>query len=116
MSPRDSIRVNVFKDSAEPFTELLNEHQIEYYGVALNTSGPINAGEMIEIIKTIGNASVWPALATVIVAFLKARKSRKIIIQTKDNQIFHAEGYSVKEISKVLENAHKITAIETKKT
>lgn len=115
MTHMETLRVNVFKDSQEPFTQLLIENKIEYYVVALNSFGPVNAGEILEIVKTVGNAALWPSLATVIVAFIRARKSRKIIIQTKDNQIFHAEGFSVEEISKMLENAKNITAIETKK-
>lgn len=115
MTSMDTLRVNVFRDSHEPFTNLLKENKIEYYGIALNSFGPVNAGEILEIIKTVGNTALWPSLATVVVAFIRARKSRKIIIQTKDNQILHAEGFSVEEISKLLENARDITVIDTSK-
>ncbi|HEY6874711.1 MAG TPA: hypothetical protein VI298_18480 [Geobacteraceae bacterium] len=115
MTPMDSIRVHVFRDSHDPFTQLLDQNDIEYYGVALNSCGPMNAGEMLEIVKTVGNAALWPSLATVIVAFIRARKSRKVMITTKDNKIFHAEGYSVEEISQILHEARSITAIDTKK-
>jgi hypothetical protein len=114
MTPMDSIRVNVFRDSHDPFTQLLDQNDIEYYSVALNSYGPMNAGEMLEIVKTVGNAALWPSLATVIVAFIRAQKSRKVIITTKDNKVFHAEGFSVEEISQILHEARSITAIDTK--
>ena len=110
----ETLRAYVFKDSQEPFTQLLGENNIEYYYVAFNSFGPVNAGEALAIIKTIGDAAFWPSLATVIIAFIRARKSRKVIIQTKDNQIFHAEGFNVQEISKLLEEAKNITVIDTK--
>lgn len=115
MAQIDNIRVHVFRDSCDPFTQLLVQHNIEYYGVALNSCGPMNAGEMLEIVKTVGDAALWPSLATVIVAFIGARKSRKVMITTKDNKVFHAEGYSVEEISQILHEARSITAIDTKK-
>jgi len=115
MAPMDSIRVHVFRDSYDPFTQLLDQNNIKYYGVALNSSGPMNAGEMLEIVKTVGNATLWPSLASVIVAFIRARKSRKVTITTKDNKIFHAEGYSMEEISQILHEARSITAIDTEK-
>ena len=115
MAPRGTLRVNVFRDSEEPFIRLLDEKGIKYYCVSLNSYGPVNTGEILEIVKAVGNASIWASLATVIVAFIRARKSRKIIIQTEDNNVFHAEGYSVEEIAKLLENAENITVIEARK-
>lgn len=115
MTPMDSIQVHVFRDSRDSFTQLLDQNDIGYYGVALNSYGPMNAGEILEIVKAVGNAALWPSLATVIVAFIRVRKTRKVIITTKNNMIFHAEGYSVEEISQILHEARSITAIDTKK-
>jgi hypothetical protein len=56
---------------------------------------------------------MWSALAAVVCAYLKNKRSRKIIITTKDNTVVHAEGLSQAEVERVLEKAKSLTAIET---
>lgn len=115
MAPRNTLRVNVFRASEEPFMRLLDEKGIKYYCVSLNSYAPANLGEVLEIVKAVGNASIWASLAAVIVAFIRSKKSRKVIIQTEDNKVIHAEGYSAEEITKLLENAKNLTVIDAKK-
>lgn len=68
--------------------------------------------ETLEIIKTIGSANFWPALATVVVAFINRKKDRKVIITTKENTVVHVEGMSTSEIESILQEARNITAID----
>lgn len=70
---------------------------------------------VIEIVQAVGNAAMWGALATVLVAFINSRRGRKVIITTKDNIIVHAEGLSPKELEQVLEHAKNLTAIDPTK-
>ncbi len=72
------------------------------------------AGEAVEILKAVGAASFSPSLAAIIVQWLKARSSRKIILQTKDMKVVHLEGYTADEIVRLLELAQNVTVIETK--
>jgi hypothetical protein len=106
----DSIRVYVFKYSKTNFLELLRKNEIEHSEIQLFPAGTIvNSADAIEIIKAVGGASVIPALATVLVQWLKNKSSRKIIVQTKEKDVIHLEGYSIKEIESFLEKAENIT-------
>ena len=72
----------------------------------------MNAGEWIEIAKA---SAPLAAIATVAVAWIRARASRKVIITLDDNTILHAEGLSVDEVERLLPKAKTIAALETKK-
>jgi hypothetical protein len=110
---KESIRVNVFKYSKINFIELLRENEIEYFERNLFPAGTIvKTGETIEIIKAVRELSIIPSLAAVIVQWLKNKSSRKIILQTKEKNIIHLEGYSIEEIEGFLEKAENITAIQ----
>lgn len=106
----ESLELHLFKDSFGPFTTLLNEHSVKYQmrqarsGVSMASSG------VVELLQA---ASLFPSLAVVICAFLKNKRSRKVIITTKDNLVVHAEGLNEAELTKVLEQAKNLTAIET---
>ena len=62
-----------------------------------------------------GLAAMWGALAAVIVAFIKSRRGRKVIITTNDNTVVHAEGLSMSELERVLEHTKSLTAIDPSK-
>lgn len=110
----ERIIIITFRNSKESFISLL-----EQYGIAFTELLPPNgtivaAGEIIEILKAVGAASIFPSLATVAVQWLKARSSRKLMLQTKDKQVIHLEGYSAEEVAALLEQANSLTVIETK--
>jgi len=110
---KDTIKVALFKDSKESFLSLLKENDIAYTERTVRPGVVMAAGETIEIIKALGEASLFPALATVIVQWLRARSSRKIIVQTKDKQVVHLQGYSVSDAERVLKSAESFSAIDT---
>ena len=106
----ESIRVSFFKSSREPFLDLLKTHEIEFVTHQPPIGVPMAAGEWVEVLKSL---SISAPLATVVVAFLKHRHSRKIIITTKDKTVVHAENLTHEELVHILENAKNLTAIET---
>lgn len=108
----ETLPVHVFKDSFGPFITLLNEHHVKYTMRDVRSGVQMASSGVIEVLQS---AAMWGALAAVIVAFLKNRRSRKVIITTKDNTVVHTEGLSVKEIETVLSQAKNLTAIETEK-
>jgi Effector Associated Constant Component 1 len=69
----------------------------------------MNSGEVVEILSV-----AIPAVATVFVAWLNTRQTRKIIITLNDNTIVHVEGRSVAEVEKLLIIAKTIVAIDAK--
>jgi len=111
----ETLPVHLFKESFGPFLALLNEHHVKYQLRQVRAGTPMASGEVLEIVRAIGNAAIWGALATVVVAFINSRRGRKVIITTKDNTVVHAEGLSPAELERVLEQAKSLTAIDANK-
>jgi hypothetical protein len=65
------------------------------------------------VIEILLSPYMWGALPTVIVAFLKYRNSRKVIITTRDGQIIQAEGLNSEELKHLLKQAESVAVIET---
>ena len=107
----DSLPVHVFKDSFGPFVALLNEHKVQYSIQEARAGVPMASSGIIEILQS---PAMWAALAVVVVAFIRVRAGRKIIITTKDNTVVHAEGLTAKELEQVLVRAKSLTAIASK--
>lgn len=108
----DTLKIHLFKDSFDPMLELLNEHDIKYQMQGQRAGVISNSSMVVEIIQS---PAAWGALATVLVAFLKYRSGRKVMITTKDNKIIHVEGLTAKELEKYLEEAKWLTAIDPNK-
>jgi hypothetical protein len=69
----EKLKIITFKNSKESFISLLKQNGITFKEL-LPQSGTIMAyGEIIEILKTVGAASIFPSLATIAVQWLKAR-------------------------------------------
>lgn len=112
-----TLMLEFFKDSQDSFLGDLESASI-IYKINIPKPGFYASGGTAEIILALGEASAFVSLATVIVHWLKFRASRKVMIQTTEKKviIMEAEGYSQKEISKILVDAEKITVIDTKPT
>lgn len=107
--------VHLFRDSFGPFLSLLNENGIKYQMHEIRAGVPMASGGTLELVHAVGNAAFWASLATVVVAFINSRRSRKVIITTKDGTVVHAEGLSPKELEQVLQKAQNLTAFDTNK-
>jgi hypothetical protein len=107
----ETLPIHVFRDSFGPIIKLLNENDFRYSMQQTRSGVPMNSSGVIELLQS---AAMWSALAAVVVAFIKGRSSRKIIITTKENTVVHAEGLSLDELKEVLKQAKSLTAIETK--
>lgn len=106
------IPVHVFRDSAASFTEALSANGVEFSRHIQLSEAPMAAGWIIDVFSAVKEATPWGALAVVIVSWLRAKASRKIIITQKDNTIVHAEGMSVDDVIIILEKAKDVAAIE----
>jgi hypothetical protein len=104
--------IHVFKHSFGPMLTLLNNNNLRYQ-MRGHRSGTILASS--EVIEVIVNASMWVSFASVIIAFIKAKNNREVIITTKDNKIIHAKGLDSKQLQAVLQHAKDVTAIDTGK-
>ena len=108
----ETLPVHLFKESFGEILELLNEHDVKYRMREVRMNVPIASGATLEIIQAVGNVAMWGSLATVIVAYIKSRRGRKVIITTKDGTIVHAEGLSHSELNDLLEKASNLTVFD----
>jgi len=111
-----SLPVHLFKDSFGPFLQLLNEHEVKYQMRQVRAGIPLASSGVLEVVQAVGNAAMWGALATVVVAFINSRRGRKVIITTNENTVVHVEGLSIAELERVLEHAKNLTAIDPGKS
>lgn len=105
-----SIRIHFFKDSKEEFISLLSGRGIEFIRHVPSAGTVMASGEMVEILKI--SATIVASLAGVVVAYLKYRPGRKVIITLKDRAVVHAENLSESDLALVLEKAQSITAFD----
>jgi hypothetical protein len=85
---------------------------IQYIRLRPESGQVMNAGEWIEIAKA---TAPYAAVAAVLVAWIRARASRKVIVTLEDNKVLQTEGMSASEIERLLPLAKTIAAAETKK-
>jgi hypothetical protein len=107
----ETLIVTTFADSNESFLSVLNVHDIEYNQIFKLSAEPMASGINIEIIINGG----WGVLAIAILAWAHVRKSRRVNITTKNNEVVWLEGYSAKEAEKILKQAKNVGLIETQK-
>jgi len=93
--------------------ELLNKHDVEYQMRQTRAGQVMAAGGVLEIILS---PAMWGALATIVVAFIKYKNGREVIITTKDNEVIHAKGLTKEEIEPILKEAKSLAAIDTNKS
>lgn len=106
----DIVKVFLFKDSYAPFVELLEESGIEFTVRTPPVGAIRNSGTEIEILGI-----VVPALAGIIIRYLKGKASREIHITTRSGDVIRAKGYDVEELGlrDVLASAKNLNVIDT---
>ena len=68
----------------------------------------LNAGFWARIAKDVS----WPALAEILVAWVRADDSRKVSITQNDNKIINITGLGADEVEKILPLCKNIMAVE----
>ena len=107
------MHIALFKGSRDSFIKALDESCIGYEELRAPPGQVMASGTMINIAQT---AAVLGPIAAVLVAWIKARASRKVILTLHDKRIIHLEGYSVEQIKELLPQVDRGTAIDTKPT
>src|SRR5262245_22939508 len=97
------------KGSAD-FAHHLDSAGVEYE-ILRPTPGVVVAavGDILNIAE---HATPYDALAGVLIGWLKMRASRDVILSTKAHRVFHARGYSVEEVGRLLRATSRITVID----
>lgn len=105
------MRIALFKDSRESFLQALDDGSIRYEELRAPPGQVMASGAMIAVAQT---AAVLGPIAAVLVAWLKARASRKVVLTLHDKRIVHLEGYSVEQVKELLPLVDHGAAIDTK--
>jgi hypothetical protein len=106
------ILITLFKDSRDSFLAALDQQSVAYNPVAALSGQVMASGTFVAIAQAVASST---AFAAIVVAWLKGRASRKIIVTTEDNRVFHLEGYSLADAEKILSMAARVTVIDTQK-
>lgn len=108
-----AIRFTLFKHSRESFLAALDDASICHSSVMQFSGLPQGSG-FVELISAIGDAMPWNGIAKVIISWVSARKSRKILIQMKDGVfIIEADGYCAKDVERLLKQCANVAVIDT---
>lgn len=105
------MRVALFKHSEKSFLQALTEAEIPYDQEKFEPGQIMASGALITIAQT---AAITGAIASVVVAWIRARASRKIILTLQDGTIIHLEGESVDRVEELLPLVQRADVIDTK--
>jgi hypothetical protein len=109
------MKISLLGIGSETLLSELDSAGVKYSHRRPPLGAPVASGNTIEITTLIKDAVPWAAIASVLVAWLRSRSSRKVILTLDDNKVFHAEGMSVDEIQRLLPHTKNVAACETKK-
>jgi len=104
------VRIALFKHSEKTFLQALDEAEIPYQEVRPELGQILACGAVVTIAQT---AAVAGAIASVLVAWIRARASRKIILTLKDDTIVHLEGEPVDRVEELLPLVKRADVIDT---
>lgn len=93
------MRLALFKDSHSSFTQALDDGGVPYQELRPTPGQIMASGTVVAVAYT---TAISGAIATVLVAWLKARASRKVILTLKGQKVVHLEGYSVEQVKELL--------------
>lgn len=109
------LRIDLFQRDRRQFLSLLDEREINYNDIQTFSKGSVLASGMSVMVSLVQASAPWIAFSAVLVAWIRSRASRKIIITTKDLTVVHLEGLSQSEVEVILGLAERITVIDTGK-
>lgn len=93
----------------------LDSAGVEYMCDSPRVGVLMNAGTSIQFINDLSGAIPWVPIASVIIAWLKYRPSRKVTVVNEKKEILRIEGYTTTELASLLSSSKSLRAIETKK-
>lgn len=108
-----AIRLTLFKHSRDSFLAALDDASIRHSSV-MQFSGPPQASGFTEIISALSDAMPWNGIAKVIISWVEARKSPRVMVQVKDGAVvIEANGYNAKDVERLLKACASVTVIDT---
>ncbi|PPK74792.1 hypothetical protein B0F87_10735 [Methylobacter tundripaludum] len=108
------LEIHLFNGSYQSLAEQLKANGIEFSERHQFSAAPATAQVVLELAGILKTAAPWASLAAVLIAWLKNRAGRKVIITTKDQGTIHVEGMSITEVERILEKTQFVSAIESR--
>ncbi len=106
------VKLQLFEDySYRNFTNLLEIDGVEYSRRFQLCDVSMLPGMSLQVFSAIASATPWGALAIILISWVNSKKSRKVVIATKD-KVINLEGYSAKEAEKLIEKSVTIDVID----
>lgn len=65
-------------------------------------------------VELVANATLWPSIAAVIIAWIRAKASRHVTITLDDDREIDIRGVDASEVIRLLTIASHVTALDTK--
>ncbi|WP_122518577.1 hypothetical protein [Pseudomonas viridiflava] len=108
-----AIRFTLFKHSRDSFLAVLDDACIPHSSVKQFSVQPQASG-FVELVVALSDAMPWNAIAKVIIAWIDARKSRRVMLQVENGTILiETSGHSAKDVERLLKTCAGVTVIDT---
>jgi len=108
-----AIRFTLFKHSRDSFLAALDDASIPHSTV-VQFSGRPQASGFTEIVSALSDALPWNGIAKVIISWVEARKSRRVMINMKEGLVsIDAQGYGAKDVERLLRACRDVSIIDT---
>ncbi|WP_285415099.1 hypothetical protein [Pseudomonas sp. efr-133-TYG-5] len=108
-----AIRFTLFKHSKDSFLAELDDASIHHSSVMQFSRQPQASG-FTEMISALSDAMPWNGIAKVIISWVQARKSRRVLIQVNSGSVaIEANGYSAEDVERLLKACATVTVIDT---
>lgn len=106
-----SVRLTLFKSSADSFLAALDENNIPHSPIRVFTKAPQASG-FVEMITALSDAMPWNVIAKVVISWIESKNSREVIIYTEDGGSIYARGYSASDVQKLLKVATNVVVVD----
>lgn len=108
-----TIRFTLFKHSRDSFLAALDDASIPHSTV-VQFSGRPQASGFTEMVSALSDALPWNGISKVIISWVEARKSRRVMIHMKEGLVsIDAQGYGAKDVERLLRACRDVSIIDT---
>ena len=109
------MRLLLLGPGSDSFPAALNEAGIEFEKHTPRPPPGVIWAATGDVLLFAENVVPWASLATVLVAWIKARSARKIIVTTKAGKVIHAEGFGVEQFQQICDDLEEVAVIDLNK-
>ena len=109
------MRVKLFGPGIDSFPAALDEAGIEYEKHTPRFPPGVIVAATGDVLQFVEHAIPWASVATVLVAWIRAKSARSIKVTMPDKRVIHAEGFSREEFEQVLQKAAEVAVFDLNK-